>query len=117
MDNSLLAVRDINHKYIVVERKKNETNDFGIRLSETERIASDVGHLSNEDSAIYMSTLVGEKTKQIFLAHLSEEANTPELALKAYEKKFKKYHIDLDKIEIRTTSQKESICGGNKNEL
>ena len=57
------------------------------------------------------------KTKQIFLAHLSEEANTPELALKAYEKKFKKYHIDLDKIEIRTTSQKESICGGNKNEL
>ena len=33
------------------------------------------------------------------------------------EKKFKKYHIDLDKIEIRTTSQKESICGGNKNEL
>lgn len=82
-----------------------------------ERIASDVGHLSNEDSAIYMSTLVGENTKQIFLAHLSEEANTPELALKAYEKKFKKYHIDLDKIEIYTTSQKESICGGNKNEL
>ena len=82
-----------------------------------ERIASDVGHLSNEDSAIYMSTLVGEKTKQIFLAHLSEEANTPELALKAYEKKFKKYHIDLDKIEIQCASQKESICGGNKNEL
>ena len=26
MDNSLLAVRDINHKYIVVERRKNMVN-------------------------------------------------------------------------------------------
>lgn len=29
MDNSLLAVRDINHKYIVVERTDGNVFDFG----------------------------------------------------------------------------------------
>ena len=34
MDPSLLAVRDINHKYIVVERKqKNEENYFCIKTT------------------------------------------------------------------------------------
>ncbi len=70
-----------------------------------ERIASDVGHLSNEDAACYMVDLVGENTKEIILAHLSEEANTPELALKAFNKKFRKCHIDTNTIKIQCASQ------------
>lgn len=81
------------------------------------RILSDEGHLSNEDSAIYMSELVGKRTKQIFLAHLSEECNTPELALNAYKKVFGKCHIDLDKIEIKCANQHEAVNGGNVDEL
>ena len=81
------------------------------------KILSDNGHLSNEDSAIYMSELVGAKTKQIVLAHLSEECNTPELAVKAYQKVFSKCHISLDKIELKCASQHEALVGGNKNEL
>jgi phosphoribosyl 1,2-cyclic phosphodiesterase len=42
-----------------------------------QRILGDTGHLSNEDSAMYLTELVGDKTKEIFLAHLSEEANAP----------------------------------------
>ena len=76
------------------------------------RILSDEGHLSNETSAIYMSELVGEKTKEIILAHLSEEANTPELALKAYKKIFQKCHINLNKINIHCASQHEIVLGG-----
>lgn len=45
------------------------------------RIASDVGHLSNIDSAKYLSDMIGINTKHIVLAHLSKENNTRELAL------------------------------------
>lgn len=76
------------------------------------RILSDEGHLSNEASAIYMSSIIGDKTKEIILAHLSEEANTPELALKAYKKIFQKCHINLSKINIHCANQHEIVLGG-----
>ena len=47
-----------------------------------QRILSDKGHLSNKDSAYYLSKLIGDKTERIILIHLSEENNKPELALK-----------------------------------
>ena len=81
------------------------------------RILSDEGHLSNEASAIYMSELVGDKTKQIVLAHLSEECNTPELALNVYKKVFSKCHISLKNIEIICSNQHVMTPGGNKDEL
>ena len=52
-----------------------------------QRILGDKGHLSNNDSSTYLKKLVGDKTKHIILAHLSEENNTPELALKSLKEK------------------------------
>ncbi len=48
------------------------------------RILDDKGHLSNEDSAFLIANILGEKTKRVVLAHLSEECNTEENALGAY---------------------------------
>ena len=76
------------------------------------RILSEVGHLCNEDSAIAAAEIVGDKTKVIVLAHLSEEANTPELALAAYLKVFKYFNIDLEKYNIRCAHQHHSLLGG-----
>lgn len=45
------------------------------------RILGDKGHLSNRDSAYYLTKVIGENTKYIILAHLSEQNNTEELAL------------------------------------
>lgn len=45
------------------------------------RILSRLGHLSNKDSAALGSELAANGTKAFLLAHLSEENNTPELAL------------------------------------
>lgn len=45
------------------------------------RIRSDKGHLSNEQSAEYLSMFIGDKTKTIVLAHLSDDNNTYEKAL------------------------------------
>ncbi|MBR3209569.1 MAG: MBL fold metallo-hydrolase [Bacilli bacterium] len=46
-----------------------------------QRILSDRGHLSNKDSAYYLSKFIGDDTRKIILIHLSEENNTPEVAL------------------------------------
>ncbi len=73
------------------------------------RILSYKGHLSNEDSAFYMSNLIGENTKKIVLAHLSEECNTAEKALDTYHDVFALQKINLDHIEIKCASQHEVI--------
>ncbi len=49
------------------------------------RILSDKGHLSNKDSAYYLTKIIGESTKHIILAHLSEQNNTEDLALSSLE--------------------------------
>ena len=45
-----------------------------------QRILSDKGHLSNEDGAATMIRSLGNKTKKIYLGHLSKENNIKELA-------------------------------------
>jgi phosphoribosyl 1,2-cyclic phosphodiesterase len=44
------------------------------------RILSDVGHVSNEDAALAMSDVIGDRTKRIYLAHLSLDNNMKDLA-------------------------------------
>ena len=44
------------------------------------RILGDKGHLSNTDASYYLSLFVGDKTKTIILAHLSDDNNTYEKA-------------------------------------
>ena len=80
------------------------------------RIMSDLGHLCNEDSAIACLEIIGPKTKQIYLAHLSEEANTPEVALAAYIKIFKHFKVNIDKYVIKCANQWTSTIGGNLDE-
>ncbi|KAF0823502.1 MULTISPECIES: MBL fold metallo-hydrolase [Cytobacillus] len=44
------------------------------------RILSDVGHVSNEDAALAMSEVAGDRTKSFYLAHLSQDNNIKDLA-------------------------------------
>ena len=77
------------------------------------RIMSDKGHLCNEDSAIAAISIIGDNTKEIVLAHLSEEANTPEVALDAYQKIFKHFGVNINNYKVRTAWQRQSLTGGN----
>lgn len=45
-----------------------------------QRILSDIGHLSNDAGAQAMIDVLGNKTKKIYLGHLSKENNIKELA-------------------------------------
>lgn len=76
------------------------------------RILSEKGHLSNVRSAEYLSKLIGDKTKAIMLAHISQECNTKELALKTCENILKKNNVNINKIIISCASQwnSEDLC-------
>lgn len=56
-----------------------------------ERVISDRGHLSNNTTAKYLKKIMGLNTKNVILAHLSENNNTEEKALEAMIKE------DIDK--------------------
>ena len=79
-----------------IEMLNNSKYPFALR----QRILSDKGHLSNYDSAKYISKFIGSKTKYVLLAHLSEENNTEELALETLDKRLKKEKIAIDNIII-----------------
>lgn len=49
------------------------------------RVASDNGHLSNKSCAVALAENATEKLKHVWLCHLSEENNHPELARKTVE--------------------------------
>ena len=64
------------------------------------RILSDKGHLSNKDSAYYLSRLIGYNTKCVILAHISEQNNTEDLALETLKETLDRKNIDFNNIII-----------------
>ncbi len=78
------------------------------------RILSANGHLSNQDSAQYLASLIGLKTKSILLAHLSSEANTERHALEelvtTLEIRQNQTNPDLS---IACAKQNEPVTGGS----
>lgn len=78
------------------------------------RIKSDLGHLSNVDSALYMAEAVTPNTKGIYLAHLSEECNTPELAIKTYERVFSDKGVSLEGVRLECANQHHVVTGGDE---
>ena len=64
------------------------------------RILSDKGHLSNKDSAYYLSRLIGNNTKYVILAHISEQNNTEDLALETLRETLDRKDIDFNNIMI-----------------
>jgi phosphoribosyl 1,2-cyclic phosphodiesterase len=59
------------------------------------RIAGVEGHLSNEDAAKGLLKVLGSQTKQVILAHLSEENNHPELALESVRRMIDKPEVKI----------------------
>lgn len=62
------------------------------------RVLSDEGHLSNQAAGFYLSKLIGEKTKKVYLMHLSEVNNDSKIALETVNNTLKEYNIDFQNI-------------------
>ena len=59
------------------------------------RIASANGHLSNLQSFRLLSENAGNRMKCVFLRHLSDENNTPQLAMETHQPLSEKFDIKL----------------------
>ncbi len=98
------------HHYII------ESNHDPVLLLESDRtwllkrrILDDQGHLSNEDSALLIAQALGENTKVITLAHLSQECNTESHARKAYLDVFERQGFIVEDFQIRCAKQDEPL--------
>lgn len=77
------------------------------------RIIGDQGHLSNQQCSHYLSMVVGKDTKEIALAHLSEECNTPELAVETFREVMSAQTGKVPDLILKTLRQKEPTSGGD----
>ena len=102
LTNKDIYIMESNHD---IEMLNNSSYPFETR----QRILSDKGHLSNYDSAKYLSKFIGNKTKYILLAHLSEENNTEELAYETLIDRFNKENIKVDNIIITKQNKETEI--------
>ncbi len=66
------------------------------------RVLSDEGHLSNKFAGIYLSKMIGDRTKDILLLHLSEKNNTEEVAINTV-----KEYVDTTHISLKASKPNE----------
>ena len=111
-DEALALIKDCDYYYFESNHDLKMLMDSARPAVLKKRIHSKHGHLSNIDSAIYMAELIGPRTKAIYLAHLSEECNTPEIALSSYHKTLDRKGIAHDHIKIVPASQWHVVRGG-----
>lgn len=122
-NHSLVYITDtgyINQKYLPLMKNKEvyiiESNHDEEMLMEgpypyilKQRVISDKGHLSNKTTAEYLLKTVGEYTKKIVLAHISENNNTEELALSTTKELLEQNNIYKDIIIAKQYESLEEI--------
>ena len=74
-----------------------------------QRILSDKGHLSNKDSSYYLSKFITNNTKKIILIHLSEENNSPDIALNTLLDTLKNNNCKIPDIEIAKQKERTDL--------
>lgn len=60
------------------------------------RILGDSGHVSNEDCGLALSDIISDRTKRIYLAHLSQDNNMKDLARMSVDNILQERGIDLE---------------------
>ena len=122
-DKSVVYITDtgyINQKYFKILKNHNmyilESNhDVEMLMNGKypyhlkKRIIGDKGHLSNVDSAYYLTKFIGNNTKTIILAHLSDENNTYEKALETLKDALKVKKNNIKKIIIAKQKQRTEL--------
>ena len=88
-----------------------ETGPYPYKLKR--RILSDKGHLSNENAGRLICKILNKSLKKIFLGHLSDKNNYPELALESVRCEIfakKKYNPDDFDIEVAKRDGLSQVC-------
>lgn len=102
LKNKNLYIMESNHDVNMLMKGKYP---YHIKM----RILGDKGHLSNKDSANYLSNFIGGNTKHIILAHLSHENNDPEIALNNLKEVLKDKNINNPDIIVATQEERTEL--------
>ena len=105
LENATYYIFESNHD---IDMLMNSNRPFFLKS----RILSDNGHLNNEDASETLYEVIGDNTKEIYLAHISRDCNTKELAYKALIKTFNKHNYDYNKLKIGMLDKEEILQGG-----
>ena len=74
-----------------------------------QRILGNKGHLSNDDAGYYLSMFIGNKTKTVILAHLSDDNNTYEKAYDTVNSILKGKNIKIKNLLIAKQKQRTEL--------
>jgi phosphoribosyl 1,2-cyclic phosphodiesterase len=98
IENSDAMIMETNHEVDVLRSGEYP-------WSTKQRILGDKGHLSNQDGAIAATEVIGDKTKRVFLGHISLNNNTLELAHQAMVQTLNQHDIDTTRdVHVQLTS-------------
>lgn len=82
-----------------------------------QRICSDEGHLNNEDCGAALAQYMGKNTRVVFLAHISQQADTREKALETVCRILKESNRQFnERLYIAAAGQFEMIWKGEDDE-
>lgn len=73
------------------------------------RVQGDSGHLSNKQCGEYLCDFIGENTNLVFLAHLSEENNSPEKAMETVIEVLNKKNKRIPLIKPLTQKERSEL--------
>lgn len=102
LENREVYILESNHD---IEMLNSGPYSFKLR----QRILGDKGHLSNYDCSRYLAGLVGDKTKCIVLAHLSEENNTSELAYNTLIERLGDNNLEIESIMVARQNEETGV--------
>lgn len=79
-----------------------------------QRIINDYGHLNNEDCAQILQEVIGERTREIVLAHISQEGNTRAQAHQVLEHELSRHGFLRDDLRLYPAEQFGIHIFGNR---
>ena len=104
-DNVITAISNSVFVFIESNYETEMLNTCSYPYYIKRRISSNTGHLSNVQCSDMITKLVNQNTTHFMLGHLSNENNSPDLALKTVESTLLCNNISLDNITLSVASK------------
>lgn len=74
-----------------------------------QRVRGDKGHLSNEQASKYLCEFIGNNTKKIIFAHMSEHNNTEEKVLSTFRETIQKNNIEFNNVLVAKQNENTEL--------
>lgn len=91
----IASLKDCDYLYIEANHQPSMVHACSRPIVYKRRVLGRQGHLSNEDCLKLLRAIAHPKLKHIYLAHLSQECNHPDLALKTIKDAFKNIPVSI----------------------